>query len=313
MVSRKGVRKSQTFRTKAQAAMWAADVERDILAGKYSTGPDRPFADLLRKYASVVSPTKRGCRWEVLRIESICRDVIGSVMLSDLRPVHFAEYRDRRLVDVTAATVRREWNLLSHALNVAINEWGWITDNPLKSVKRPAPPPPRDRRLSENEIERLLFALGYDYGSKPETVTARVGAAMLFAIETAMRTGEICKLSWHDVDLDKRVAHLPKTKNGFARVVPLSAEAVRIVDQVRIDESESVFNLRTSQIDALFRKAKSRALIGDLHFHDTRAEATTRLSAKVDILTLARITGHRDLKMLQVYYRESMEDVAKRI
>ena len=312
MVSRRGVRRSKSFRTKAQAAAWAADVEREIMANKYSGVQNRPFADLLQQYAARVSPTKRGHRWEVLRIDAMCRDPLGSVMLPDLLPVHFAEYRDRRLQVVSAGTVLREWNLISHAINVAIKEWGWLSDNPLNSVKRPKEPPPRERRLSEDEIERLLFALGYEYSSTVDTVSARVGAAMLFAIETAMRAGEICGMVWGDVDLDKRVAHLPKTKNGFARVVPLSAEAVRLINQMD-RESSRVFNLSASQIDSLFRKAKVRALIEDLHFHDTRAEAITRLSAKVDILTLARISGHRDLRQLQVYYRESMEDVAKRI
>lgn len=312
MVNRRGVRKSRSFRTKAQAAAWAADVERDILAGKNSGVQNRPFADLLQQYAAKVSPGKRGQRWEVLRIDAICRDPLGAVMLPDLRPADFADYRDRRLQVVKAGTVLREWNLLSHALNVAISEWGWLTLNPLKSVKRPKEPPPRDRRLSQDEIDRLLFALGYDFDCPVDTVSSRVGAAMLFAIETAMRAGEICGVTWGDVDLDKRIVHLPKTKNGFARVVPLSLEAIRLINQMDINSS-LVFNLRTSQVDALFRKAKSRAMIDDLHFHDTRAEAITRLAAKVDILTLARITGHRDLKMLQVYYRESMEDVAKRI
>jgi integrase len=209
--------------------------------------------------------------------------------------------------------VQRDWNLLSHAFNIAINEWGWITENPLKKITRPRTPPSRDRRFVDDEIERLLMALGYDCNEPPATITARVGAAMLFAIETAMRAGEIVSLTWNHVDTGTRVAHLPKTKNGFSRDVPLSQEAVRIINQVRVDDTESVFNLRSDQVDALFRKAKSRALITDLHFHDTRAEAITRLSKKVDILTLARISGHRDLRKLQIYYRESAAEIAKRL
>lgn len=158
-----------------------------------------------------------------------------------------------------------------------------------------------------------MLALGYDQNSKPETVTARVGAAMLFAIETAMRAGEIVALTWENVDLGKRVAHLPKTKNGFPRDIPLSAEAIRIMCQVKLDGSESVFNIRSDQVDALFRKAKKRAMIENLTFHDSRAEAITRMAKKVDIMTLARISGHRDIRILMVYYRESAEDIAKRL
>lgn len=70
-----------------------------------------------------------------------------------------------------------------------------------------------------------------------------------------MRAGEIVSLTWDNIDLDKRVAKLAMTKNGFPREVPLSEEAIRILKQVRL-ENESAFNLRTDQIDALFRKAK---------------------------------------------------------
>lgn len=74
-----------------------------------------------------------------------------------------------------------------------------------------------------------------------------------------------------------------------------------------------VFGLNESQVDALFRKAKGLAGITDLHFHDTRHTAITRLAKKVPVLDLARMVGHRDIKMLMVYYNESAEDIARRL
>lgn len=94
--------------------------------------------------------------------------------------------------------------------------------------------------------------------------------------------------------------------------MPLSAEALRILDQVK-QETESVFNLRTDQVDALFRKAKKRDMIDDLHFHDSRHEAITRLTGKLHIMELARVTGHRDLRQLQIYFNTSTEDMAKKL
>lgn len=311
-VARKGIRKSAMFRTKAEANMWIAEVEKNILSHQKIIVHEATLGELMERYGRTVSVNKRGGPWELKRIRALQGDQIASVPLKELNQTHFVNWRDRRLETVSAATVIREWNLISHALNIAVTEWKWITDNPLKGVRKPKEPPHRERRITQDEIDRLLLALGYDYDDRPETITAKVGAALLFAIETAMRAGEIASLHWENIDLENRVARLHKTKNGFPRSVPLSAEALRILAQVR-DVTESVFNLRTSQIDALFRKAKKRALIDDLHFHDSRAEAITRLSKKVDILTLARISGHRDLRMLQVYYRESIEDIAKRI
>ena len=104
------------------------------------------------------------------------------------------------------------------------------------------------------------------------------------------------------------------------REVPLSTEALRILEQLRTNDpscanapSQSVLGVKSASLDALFRKAKARAGIDGLHSHDSRAEAITRLAKKLDILSLARMVGHRDLRMLQVYYRESAEDLAKRL
>ncbi len=311
-IFKKGVRKSSTFRTKAEANMWIAETEKEIIQGKYDSIIDKSFGELLDRYGKQVSIGKRGVAWELKKIKFISEDLIARIKLSELSQIHFSEWRDRRLQTVTPATVLREWNLISHALNIAVKEWKWMFDNPLKGVRKPKQPNARTRRITQDEIDRLLLALGYSYTEKPSTVTSRVGASLLFAIETAMRAGEIVSLTWDNIDLEKRVAKLAMTKNGFPREVPLSEEAIRIMLQVK-DDNESVFNLRTDQIDALFRKAKARALIADLHYHDSRAEAITRLAKKVDILTLARISGHRDLRMLSVYYRESTEDIAKRI
>lgn len=310
----KGVRTSKTFDTKLEASHWAASVEQEILSGKRGEIPNKSFGDLLQRYAEKVSPTKRGGSWEVKRIAAFCRDEIASVMLCDLSANDFSSWRDRRLMSVSAGTVLREINLLSHALNTAIKDWGWLRTNPLSGIRRPQEPPPRDRLISDKEIDRLLFALGYDYEEKPISVSARVGAAMLFAIETAMRAGEIATLTWDRVDIEKRTARLNETKNGSKRIVPLSTEAIRLIEQMRGEsDSVSIFCLTTDQIDVNFRKAKLRAMIDDLHFHDTRAEAITRMSKKLDILSLARVSGHKDLRMLQIYYRESAEEIAKKL
>lgn len=312
-VCRKGVRRSRTFDTKTEAQHWAADVEREILDGVDGKIPDKTLGELLVRYADDVSPSKRGAAWEIKRINAMRRDEITDVKLNGLRAEHFAAWRDRRLRVVAVGTVLREWNLLRHAINVAINEWGWLKDNPIKGVKRPAQPLPRDRLISDDELERLLYALGYDFEKPPATISARVGAALLFAIETAMRAGEICGLNRRDVDLDRRVAMLWQTKNGHKREVPLSSEAIRILNQLTNCNDESVFDLQTSQIDSLFRKAKKMALIDGLTFHDSRHTAITRLAGKLSILELARMVGHRDLRQLQIYFNMSAEDMAKKL
>lgn len=321
-VYRQGIRKSASFSTKAEAQAWATKTEAEFLAESRGEIPDKSFGDLLDRYAREVSPTKRGVRWEQIRLASVCEDPLAHVRLPQLASRHFADWRDRRLAKVSAATVLREWNLLSNACTVAVREWHWLKENPLRDVRRPKQIPPRDRRISEQELERLLWALGYDHETMPMTISARVGAAMLFAIETAMRAGEICALQWNDVFLEASYLKIRGTGNGGGKTlaakrdVPLTPEALRIIKQLQStkgEDNESVFQLSTSQIDALFRKAKKNAMIEDLHFHDTRHEAITRLAAKLDVLELARMVGHRDLRMLMVYYNETASNLAAKL
>jgi integrase len=310
----KGIRTSATFTTKREAQAWAAQEETRLRDDSMGKIPNKPFRDLLERYGRDVSSQKRGASREQNMIGVILRDTVADVSLRNLGPADIAAWRDRRLTQVSGSTVEREMTILSHACSVARREWRWLAVNPVSDVRRPPPTAARTRRPTAEETERLLHALGYYHDTPPETVSARVGAAYLFAIETAMRAGEICGLEWPHVK--KRHVHLPRTKNGYARDVPLSTEARRIIEQLRAlnGEEGAVFDLSTASLDALFRKAKARALVEDLHFHDTRREALTRLSKVFDVMALARISGHRDLRVLQnVYYAPSINDLAARL
>lgn len=301
-INKHGVRQSATFRTKAQAQAWATKTEADLYDG-VPTVADKTLGQLLEKYAREVSVKKRGHKWENDRINLFQRDPVCQIKLSKLGPSELADWRDRRLKVVSPGSVRREWNLLNHAINIAIREWEWLQKNPLKNLTRPTPPPSRDRRISPDEIDQILYAAGNDYSNK----ISRTGAAFLFAIETGMRAGEIAALRPENIDLEHRVAHLSHTKNGTARNVPLSARAVEILKEV------GDFDLTTEQISTLFRKIKNRTQIENLTFHDTRHEAITRLSKKLDVLDLARMVGIRDLKILMVYYNATASEIAERL
>lgn len=306
----KGVRRAGTFTTKREAQAWAAREETSLREETTGKIPNRPFKDLLDRYSREVSSKKRGAVREQQMVTTILRDPVADVSLRVLTPTDIAAWRDRRLKKVSGSTVEREMTILSHACSVARREWGWLKVNPVSDVRRPPPTPARTRRPTSDETEKLLHALGYSRETPPDTISARVGAVYLFAIETGMRAGEICSLEWQHVN--ERHVHLPQTKNGYARDVPLSAEARRIIEQLRslTGKEDTVFCVPTASLDALFRKAKARALIEDLHFHDTRREALTRMSKIFGVMELARISGHRDLRVLQnVYYAPSVKDL----
>lgn len=306
-----GVSKSASFRTKAEATAWGNRIELEIAAGKIGKVPDKSFGELLQRYADDVSSTKRGARWEQIRIAKIQQDKIADVRLPALAAPVVTDWRDRRLKEVSAASVRREWNMLSHACALAVREWHWLTVNPFRLVKRPDEAKPRDRRPTKDELDAILLALGYSTDEAPETMTARVGAAALFAVETGMRASEICRMT--RAHIDGKVAHLADTKNGSDRDVPLSVEALRIIGQLP-ETTGPVFGLTTASLDALWRKGCARAMVDDLHFHDLRREALTRLASKLSVMELARVSGHRDLRILQkVYFSPDIQDLADKI
>ncbi|MGX9936902.1 tyrosine-type recombinase/integrase [Advenella kashmirensis] len=240
---------------------------------------------------------------------------LSAMYLSEISRAHIADWRNRRQASgVSDSTVRREWTLYSSIFNACIQEWEWLTENPMRLVKRPAAPPPRDRIITDKEIELLNYVTDYGPESNFATVTQRVGAALHFALETAMRAQEICLLRWED--LSGRVANVrtSKTRSGI-RQVPLSRAAIEIIDRLRTanGDKETVFELTTSQLDALFRKAKKTAGLEGFTFHDSRATAITRLAKKLEILDLAKMIGHKNLSMLMVYYREGAEELAEKL
>lgn len=304
---RDGKRESCSFLTKAEAVAWATQREAELVGAKL---PDKTLRDALRRYGREVCPLHKGERWELLRLGTLERDAMASVRLERLKPADIAAWRDRSLDRVSGASVAREMNLLKSVLEQARKEWGWLRVNPMTDVKRPRSPPSRKRRISADEIQRLTLAFGLGGGDASETATQRTGLAFLFALETAMRSGEIVGLQWADVS--ERSVRLPRTKNGDIRHVPLSTRARQILCALPRTDAP-VFGLSDQLRDALFRKARDQCEMVNLHFHDARAEAIWRLSKKLDVMELARVIGHRDLKSLLLYFNSSADELAAKL
>ena len=324
-VRKGGVRKTATFATKAQAAAWAMAIEAEVASVAAGVAPVKTVREALEKYLAEEAPKRRGCAWESVRLRGwlghvdkrngrVSRQVLPWLdrPLAEIGADVLAEWRNDRLQLVSTGSVRREMNLMGSVLAVAAREWRWIKANPLAEVRRPPMPAHRTRRITDDEIRRITLALGWEDGPVG-SLSCEVAAAFLLAIETAMRIGELLALRWEDVDLVRRVARLRMTKNGTARDVPLSREALRIFGLLQGRDPSRVFTVPAATADVLFRRAKASAQVADLHFHDSRREATSRLAKRVDVLTLARITGHKDVRMLMIYYQTDMADVALQI
>lgn len=293
-VARRGIRKSQSgFATKAAAVAWAGRVESEIMSGARGETSSLLFRDILDRYAKERSPKKKGGRWEVIRLKALGSDKIASVSLKRLDRAHVADWRDRRLEAVSEASVRREWNTLSHVCAVAVREWRLLHSNPFRELPRPKSAQPRTRIVTEAELAKLLTA-----------ASPNMGRIIRFALETGMRAGEIAKLKPEDIR--GAVATLNDTKNGTRREVPLSKAA--------LEQLPAPFGLATGSISALFARLCAECKITGLTFHDLRRSAIVRLAKKLPPMELAKMVGHKDLKMtLNTYYQIDAEDIAKRL
>lgn len=308
VVKREGKRITKVHPTKAAALAWADQIERGVI-------PGRTLRAALERYRDEVSAGKRGERWERLRLEKFMRE--WSAIDRDITTIGRADitaWRDDRLKEVSHATVRREMGLLSHVFRLACHEWGWISEIPTATVGRPKNSAPRTRTFSDDEIARIVHALGFSDGHFDGQMSASQQTAVCFllALETAMRSGEVLALRWEHVR--ERAVHVPKTKTDAPRDVPLTIRARELLSYCRGQDEETVFTLAGSTRDTLFRRAMAKAGVEGATFHDSRRTATSRLAKKVDVLTLAKITGHKDLKLLMaVYYSVNMDDVADKL
>ncbi len=342
-VRRKGYKpQSKTFEKYAEAEAWARDIENQMDRGIFvsrAEAEQTTLREALERYQREITPRKKGADQENYRIKALLENDLAHRTLAGVRSADVAAYRDAETSrGLAPSTVTKGLALISHLFETARKDWGIEVDNPVKKISKPKIENDRDRRL-EGEEEHYLFAALDNPGDAVKT-TARdrrntqTPRIVRWAIETAMRQGEILALDLANVDLKKRTAFLPKTKNGAARTVPLSSVAVALLtppEGVAVLRKGKVFSTTASALKQSYARAVARGrrlyiaacekdgiepiegFLDDLTFHDLRHEATSRLAEKLQIHELMRVTGHKDMRMLARYYHPRAEDLAKKL
>lgn len=321
-VRMKGYREAQTFSTKAKAQAWASDLEMKIIDGnadQFARGKGKIFWDALDRYGREVTPTKRSRKWEYNRIAWMQENL--PFVDSDIQKVSapdILEWMLERQKNVQNSTINRDLNLLSAIFTKARREWKWVSDNPVADITRPHDPHPRHRRVSQDEIKRIMAAGGHERGDIPETPSALVTLYFLIALETAMRLSEVHSITEETYMPEKRCVVLKGGDKGAALspnrrtrrdvAVPLSKAAMELIE-IRLKAS---LRGNVDSLGALFVKVVHRADIKDLHFHDSRHEALTTMAKKVDVLQLLKIARIRDIRYLtDVYYNPTASEIAE--
>jgi integrase len=258
---------------------------------------------LIRRYEQTITPRKRSAPIERFRIRVVLKHEIVKILVSELRPAHFACYRDERLKRVSGETARKDLILLRHVFEVARRDWGLKVTNPVTDVQKPPPCKPRNRRLNDGELAALLTAV-------KRCRNATIESIIRFAIETGMRRGELLRTRWAHVDWDRRTLLIGEAKNGHPRVIPLSSAAIAILKEVRNLHATRVFPTTASAVRQAWVRLTRRAGIADLRFHDLRHEAVSRFFEKgLSVPQVALISGHRDARMLFRYTHLRAEDL----
>lgn len=323
VVRRTGYRSvSSTFNTKALAEAWARKIEAEMDQRVYrdvkATAADTVRA-VFERFRDEVAGTRRGAKWDILRINYLLRTVdFADRRLDQLTPEDLRDWRNNRLKEVSAPSVNRELNLISGIFSHAIKEWSApMPQNPVRLVSRPVGADrARSRRFTQQDIDAVLKASGWAEDKKPQKGREYVGWAMLLAIETAMRLGELASIRVQDFDPANRAVHLELTKNGDARSVPLSSKALKWLEFLAEGRKpdDKIFPLAGASLGVYFRQICDFANLKDLHFHDTRHEAATRLSKKLaNVLELSAVTGHRSLASLKRYYNPTALELAAKL
>lgn len=312
-VKRCGIVAEKSFPTKPEAERWARQIEVKIELGEYepisAVRALEPqiviFRDVLDRYSNEVAPLHRSTTSK-RNLQILIRD-LGHLNLAQVEPKAIALWRDTKLQTIKPSSVNRLIGTLGSVINHARKEWQLPIDNPILNIKRPSSGQARSRRLVGDEEQRLLAALDDRY--------ARLAR---FALATGMRRGEILGLEWKHIDKEKRTALLLQTKNGEARVIPLSSSAVSVLEEIGTAEvwpiSGRVFDIHPIAFEKGWRRACRLSGIRDLRMHDLRHEAISRLfELGLNVMEVSAISGHKTLSQLKRYTHLDAEKLLPRL
>lgn len=323
-IRRKHINETRTFTTKADAEAWAREIETQIDRGVYVSrveAESTSLNDVCDRYEREMLPALKGKAADASRLKTI-KLKLGKLPLAAITTTLLSRFRDERLNVVGNQSVIHELNLINRVLKACVLDWGIALPSGVPQVRKPTKPRGRERRVEQGEIDEIIDA----------SESLELGVIVGVAVETAMRRSELSTLERDSLQLKRSIVHLDETKNGDSRDVPLSTNAIRLLSKIPARIDGRVFGMQPDSITQAFDRAvkRARALyiqkceqegtkqdkawLVDIHFHDLRHEATSRIALKVsNLVELASITGHKDLQMLKRYYHPKAEDLAKKL
>lgn len=314
---------SASFKQKTKAVKWASSIETAMREGRYfktAESQKHTLDELINRYIDIALPNRKSDHQKFEMHLGWWKNELGRYLLSSITPMMISECRDKlqkepfkykksnneKEPDVPVyrsnATVNRYMASLSIAYTIAVNEWGWVEENPVRKVKKRTESRGRVRFLSEDEQKVLLKACN-------EVDCSYLHLVVVLALSTGGRFSEIMNLKWSDVNFERSVLHFMETKNGDNRSVALSKypyEVLKEHSKVRQLKSNYVFPRKDGKAPLDIRKKWDKAVLNsgikDFHFHDLRHTAASNLAmCGATLVEISDILGHKTMQMVKRY------------
>ena len=305
----------KTFKQKSDAMKWGRSVEIQLDQSRYkdtSNASKTTLKSVMERHLKERLRLVREPKKEQSRYNVIIKNDIVKRYLTNLTPQIFARYRDERLDDgLSPSTICRELSFMSIAIKKAIRHYNcWLPEHPIPNDIKPKESPPRNRRLEEGEFDKLM--------EHCKTKRNSYWCSMIeFSIETAMRLNEQLTLTWDKVDLKNMMITIlaEHTKTGVERKIPLTPRAIEILGSLPRHIKGRVFPVSLNNFQRAWRSITRNAEIKDLHWHDLRREAISRLmESGLSISECQMFSGHKTMSlMLKTYTNHNPSLVAKKL
>ena len=314
MIDGQRIRQSTDTNDRKLAENILAKIRTKVVEGKYypkPPGENRLFCEMMDKFVKehrhyrgkiISQNTKKSYAHSLKHL----LPVFAEIPLKKITSERIERYmNDRETEGASPASINRELSLLSVAFNNAI-KWKWGKYNPCKGIEKLPEDNQRIKYLSATEVTKLYAELP---GSlKPIVTVARF---------TGLRISNILELTWDKVDLFRKVIVIGKTKNGEPLGIPMNDtvfKTLKGLTKVRHDDTKLVFPNKTGthrcrhNVSKTFKRACKRAGIEDFRFHDLRHDFGSNLVQRgIDIYSVAKLMGHKDIRMTQRYSHLSPE------
>ena len=292
---------SKTFVSKTDATRWANLTE--VKLRREDSGIARirypKFEDVARRYIEEISILKKCYADERSKILQVLQETWAVYPINRIMPHTINKWKENALKTLAGGSVNRKLDVISSMYTTFKREWGYPVENPVLSIRRPKKAEPRDRRLSDAEIAKLLR------GNRTSPIMKSI---IEISLETGMRLSEILRIDLDRLEGSTLVIPIAKTK---PRVIPLTTRAVNLIKNTVLP-----FKISKWGVSKTFNKLCKEYGIKDARFHDCRRNALTNFMKDkgLNVPETMKIAGHSDPRMLlRIYNNLEAHHVAKKL